>query len=115
MLAYLPQHRRPEIRRRIGPPAAICLLVVLLAGCAAFVVGGVPVDFMTTEVLPRAVNGKGLVEDGTDLATGKDCRAVEGIVRKDRQVCETRGSPATQKDFKGLSGMLDDKTPGKVR
>ena len=66
---------------------------------------GVPVDVMTTEVVPRAVNGKGLAEDGADAVTGKDCRVIEGTVRKDRKLCEARGSQATKKDFKGAMGL----------
>ena len=85
-----------------------------LSGCAAAIFAAIPVNLVTTEVLPRAVNGKGLVEDGVDLATGKDCRLIEGSVRNDRKICETRGSPTTKKDFKGLSGLAthdDAKSP----
>ncbi len=63
-----------------------------------------PAFFAVTEVAPRAVNGKGLAEDGADAVTGKDCRVIEGTVRKDRKLCEARGSPATHHDFKGLIG-----------
>ena len=73
----------------------------MLEGCAAPLVAGVPL-VVYTEVLPRAVNGKGLAEDGVDLVTDKDCRVIEGVVRKNRKFCETRGSPQTDKDFKGL-------------
>jgi len=76
-----------------------------LAGCGIALFSALPINFVTTEVLPRAVNGKGLAEDGVDLATGKDCRLIEGASREDRKVCETRGSAATKKDFKGLSGV----------
>ena len=84
------------------------LIIFLLTGCAGAVFLGIPLTFTTTEVLPRAVNGKGLVEDGVDVVTGKDCRVIEGAIRKDRQTCEPRGSPATQHDFKGLSGLSGD-------
>ena len=93
----------------LGRGIVLGLLLTQMTGCAAVVVAGVPINFVTTEVLPRAVNGKGLVEDGADLVTGKDCRLVEGVTRKDRQVCEPRGSPATKKDFKGLAGLPDRK------
>jgi len=76
-----------------------------LVGCAGAVLFGLPLNIVTTEVLPRAVNGKGLVEDGVDVVTGKDCRLIEGTVREDRKVCETRDSVATKKDFKGASGL----------
>jgi len=86
--------------------ALVCLLAGSLAGCAAVVIAGIPIDFITAEVVPRAINGKGLVEDGVDVVSGKDCRVIEGTVREDRQICEPRGSPATKKDFKGISGVL---------
>ena len=82
-----------------------CFLAGSLAGCAAAIFGAIPINIFTTEVVPRAINGKGLVEDGVDLATGKNCRLIEGTVRNDRKVCETKNSPATRKDFKGLSGL----------
>ncbi len=77
-------------------------LLMPLAACPATVLG-VP-TFVATEVAPRAVNGKGLAEDGVDAATGKDCRLIEGTVRRDRKLCETKGSPETEKDFKGMMG-----------
>jgi hypothetical protein len=86
---------------------AACVLATPLVGCAAAIIAAVPINIVTTEVIPRAVNGKGLVEDGVDLATGKDCRVLEGAVRDDRKICEPRGSPATKKDFKGISGLLN--------
>ncbi len=86
----------------------MAFVLLSLAGCAGAAVFGVPIDLTTTEILPRAVNGKGLAEDGADLATGKDCRVIEGTVREDRKLCEERGSPATKKDFKGLSGLSED-------
>ena len=79
------------------------VLMTTLTGCAATLVAGVP-DIFITEVAPRAYNGKGLAEDGVDEVTGKDCRVIEGTVRKDRKLCETSNSPETKKDFKGLAG-----------
>jgi len=80
---------------------AASFLMAALTGCGAPLIAGIPNIFLT-EVAPRAVNGKGLAEDGVDAATGKDCRVIESATRKDRKLCETRGSPATDKDFKGL-------------
>jgi hypothetical protein len=87
-----------------GHKCATLLLMSMMGGCAASLIMGVPA-VVFTEVLPRAVNGKGLAEDGADLAADKDCRVIEGTVRKDRKFCETRDSPQTKKDFKGLAGM----------
>jgi len=97
--------------RRIGVVCTAALALVWLAGCAA------PGFFVVTEVAPRAVNGKGLAEDGADAVTGKDCRVIEGMVNKDRKVCETRGSPATKKDFKGFmrqSGKAASNEPSQL-
>ena len=98
-----------QTRWRQGMAASLmaCLAAGPLSSCVAVMVAGIPLDFVTTEVLPRAVNGKGLIEDGADIVTGKDCRVIEGTVREDRKVCETRGSEATKKDFKGLSGLSE--------
>lgn len=89
-----------------------CLCMACLGGCV--VVAAVPASFMITEVVPHAINGKGLPEDAADLVTGKDCRVIEGVVRKDRQICETRGSPETRKDIKGLSGLVEDRSPAET-
>lgn len=87
--------------RGIRAMSAAGLMLLCLMGCAE------PAFFVATEVAPRAVNGKGLAEDGADAVTGKDCRVIDGTVRKDRKLCEARGSPATNKDFKGLRGHPD--------
>jgi hypothetical protein len=88
-------------QNKVAIACIACCLTILLSGCV----------IVATEVVPRAINGKGLAEDAADLGTGKDCRVVEGTVRKNRKICETRGSPETKKDFKGLSGIEDNKTP----
>ena len=82
------------------------LCAACLSGCVA-----APASIILTEVVPRAINGKGLPEDAADLVTGKDCRVIEAALRRDRQICEPRGSPEARKDFKGLSGLSDDRTP----
>jgi hypothetical protein len=84
-----------------------CVCAACFSGC---VLGP---SFIVTWVVPHVINGKGLEEDAADLVTGRDCRVIEGIVRKDRKTCETRGSPETRKDFKGLAGLLDDRTPSR--
>ena len=86
---------------------AYSLMITLSRPAPATLVAGVP-DIFITEVAPRAVNGKGLAEDVADEATGKDCRVIEGTVRKDRKICETNNSSETKKDFKGLSIAADN-------
>jgi hypothetical protein len=39
-------------------------------------------------------------------ANGEDCRVVEGLLRKDRKVCEPIGAPETDNDFNGLMALL---------
>jgi hypothetical protein len=76
-----------------------CILfpvLLILSGCAS------PALFVATEIAPRAVNGKGLAEDGADVVTGKDCRIIEGTINRERKICEKKGSNATKKDFKGF-------------
>jgi len=99
-----------DSRRSITAIAAGSLIAPLIS-CEAPLVAGVP-DIVITEVAPRAINGKGLVEDGVDAATGKDCRVIEGMTRNNRKICETRDSPATKKDFKGLEGIGNDPALG---
>ncbi len=85
---------------------SVALLTAAPGGCAPILVMGIPL-VIYTEVLPRIINGKGLAEDGVDLVTGWDCRVIEGVIRKNRQFCEDRGSPETKKDFKGLLGLVN--------
>ena len=92
--------------RGVGVMSTAGLMLLCLVGCAE------PAFFVVTEVAPRAVNGKGLAEDGADAVTGKDCRVIEGTVNQDRKVCETRGSPATKKDFKGFMVRSEKETSG---
>ena len=81
-----------------------CVCMACLGGCV------LAPSFIVTWVVPHVINGKGLEEDAADLVTGKDCRLIESIVRKDRKTCETRDSPETRKDFRGLARLLDDRT-----
>jgi len=66
---------------------------------------------MVAGAASTATTGKGLEDHALSYATGKDCNFIEGILRKDRKVCETPGSPATKEDFKGLFVKSDTATP----
>ncbi|OFX12976.1 MAG: hypothetical protein A2516_04505 [Alphaproteobacteria bacterium RIFOXYD12_FULL_60_8] len=59
-------------------------------------------------LISTALTGKGVVELAMDAVTGKDCR-FDGLVREDRQLCEVRGSKATENDFKGLASLAEKK------
>ena len=54
-----------------------------------------------------ATDGKGLSEVALDVATGHDCRVLEGALREDREICEVPGSSATRDDFKGMSTIME--------
>ncbi len=73
----------------------------LVLGFATLPLGGC-LPMLAAEAVSVGATGKPLVDHGADLVTGKDCRFIEGIARKDRQVCEASGSAATAKDFKGV-------------
>ena len=67
---------------------------LLLCGC---VLG------LAAETASVGGTGKTVGDHVLDATTGKDCKLVEGIARSDRHVCENPGSPATKRDFKGVS------------
>jgi hypothetical protein len=56
-----------------------CVCMACLSGCV------LAPSFIVTWVVPHVINGKGLEEDAADLVTGKDCRLIESIVRKEPQ------------------------------
>ena len=85
-------------------PALACLLAVVglgVSGCAAGVVA---------DAASMGSSGKSLTDHALDAATGKDCRLISGATRADRDVCETPGSAATKRDFKGLGGGVSRKS-----
>lgn len=86
---------------------------LLLAGCAAPIIGPLTLSHLSTiaSATTMTVEGKGAAEVALDLATGKDCRMMEGAMRKDRAICEKQGSPATEEDFKGVIALLTNKPP----
>jgi len=91
------------------PFTAIMLLGLMgsVSGCALPLIGALTLNELssTTSFISTGLTGKGLGEHALDLVTGEDCRGLEGIVRGDRGICATRGSPETANDFKGLIGL----------
>lgn len=83
---------------------AIVLIAVGLSGCAAPIVAGITLSQISTVagVFSTAFTGKGLSDHLLSFLTGRDCNLTESILRKDRKLCETRGSVATAEDFKGV-------------
>jgi len=85
----------------------ICVVAAMasgLSGCAAPIVAGITLSQITTVagLISTAITGKGLSDQALSLVTGKDCDLMESILRKDRHLCEPKGSPATDGDFKGI-------------
>jgi hypothetical protein len=108
---------RPEIRkrrsdRRSGAARAALLLLTLpfAGGCAAPFAAGVGLgEIVSIASLTGTVAfNKGATDLALDMVTGEDCRVVEGMVREDRKICEELGSDATERDFKGVVGEVQD-------
>lgn len=83
---------------------AIVLIAVGLSGCAAPIIAGITLSQISTVagIFSTAITGKGLSDHLLSFLTGRDCNLTESILRKDRKLCETRGSFATTEDFKGV-------------
>ncbi|MBM3509742.1 MAG: hypothetical protein FJX61_06335 [Alphaproteobacteria bacterium] len=83
------------------------LLAAATSGCMGAIVGAPLLDhaITATSAIMTASSGKGVAEHALDAATGKDCRILESALRQDRKLCETRGAPATAKDFRGLDSL----------
>jgi hypothetical protein len=103
---------------RHGPAHSAAMLAVAFGtcGCAAPIIAGITLGqiSMVAGAASTATTGKGLEDHALSYATGKDCNLIEGVLRKDRKVCETPGSDATKEDFKGLfaaSGAPDTHRP----
>jgi hypothetical protein len=77
------------------------------SGCMGAIVGAPLLDhaITATSAIMTASSGKGVAEHALDAATGKDCRILESALRQGRKLCETRGAPATAKDFRGLNSL----------
>ncbi|MEQ1889825.1 MAG: hypothetical protein ABL951_11705 [Alphaproteobacteria bacterium] len=91
----------------------LLMAAALLSGCAVPIIGPLTLSHLSSiaTATTMTTNGKGAGEVALDLATGKDCRMMEGVFRKDRVFCEQRGSAATNEDFKGVVALLLDKPP----
>lgn|GEM_PF-7095888 len=108
------QHRSERRASRPGVRALTTGLLLLslpmLGGCAAPFAAGVGIsEFISIASLTGTVAfNKGATDLALDIVTGGDCRVVEGVVREDRSICESVGSDATEKDFKGVVGEVQD-------
>ena len=90
---------------------------LLLGGTAQLAGGALALTDSLTVVswVSTTVSGKGLGEHALNLVTGRDCRFLEAALRDDRRLCERRGSPATEDDFRGLAGLLEPREQAPVQ
>ncbi|MBI3675798.1 MAG: hypothetical protein HY243_04195 [Proteobacteria bacterium] len=105
--------------RRVASAGIVVAVGFVLTACAAPLVAGLTIGDVSTiaGLASTATTGKGLTDHALSYATGKDCNLVESVLRKDRKLCETPGSPATQEDFKGVfkdEKPKDEATPVKI-
>lgn len=86
------------------------LLAGGLSGCASPLFAGLTLSEFSFagSLFSTAATGKGLGEHAMDLATGRDCNFMEGLVRKDRKVCERKSSSALKADWRGLASAADE-------
>lgn len=87
---------------------------IALSGCATPIIGALTLNELSSfaGVASSITTGKGLGDHALSLLTGKDCSVTEGILRKDRDICEERGSLAAKEDFKGVFAWLDKQNGG---
>lgn len=84
-----------------------------LSGCAIPLFAGITLNEMSTagSVVSTLATGKGLGDHALDLVTGDDCRVLEGMMSKDRKICEKTGSPRTAGDFQGIASLASTRPP----
>lgn len=83
-------------------------MLLTTTGCAAPIVGALGVSELITiaSVGGSVAFNKGASDLALDIVTGQNCRIMEGIVRKDRGICEPDDSKAAKNDFKGVVGFV---------
>ena len=97
------------------PAALLFVLAGVLSGCATPLVAGLTLgEFsLAASLFSTAATGKGFGEHAMDVATGRDCRILEGLARDDRTICELENSPAVEDDWKGLASLDSDTVPAR--
>ncbi len=86
---------------------SVAAFAFALSGCAVPLFAGITLNEVSTagSAISTLASGKGLGDHALDLATGYDCRVLEGSLSKDRHICEKPGSPRTASDFQGISEL----------
>lgn len=107
---HRPERRTGQRRTRTLTAGLLLLSLPMMGGCAAPFAAGVGIsEFISIASLTGTVAfNKGATDLALDIVTGDDCRVMEGMVREDRNICESVGSEATEKDFKGVVGEVQD-------
>lgn len=92
----------------VGRAGLIGAIALMSSGCAAPIVGALGVSelFTVASLGGTVAFNKGASDLALDIVTGQNCRIVEGIVRKDREICEPDSSKAADNDFKGVVGFV---------
>lgn len=111
MMRTSPQ--RPDFQlkvRHFACCAALLATLPLTGGCAMPFAAGVGVgEIISLASLTGTIAyNKGASDLALDIMTGGNCRIVESLVREDRKVCEEEGSDASEKDFRGVIGVVQD-------
>ncbi len=96
---------------RVRNLVLVSAAALAVSGCAAPIIGALTLSQLSTIAggVSTITTGKGLADHALSLLTGKDCSITEGILRKDRKICEERGSLATREDFKGIFAYFEKK------
>lgn len=86
-------------------------MAVGLSGCAAPIIGGMTLGTLSTivDTASSILTGKSIEEHVLSWMTGKDCNITESILRKDRKLCEEKGSVQTADDFRGIFAAFGDR------
>jgi hypothetical protein len=97
----------------IRSAALLLAIATLLSGCSTPLFAGLTLGEIGLfgSLFSTAATGKGLGEHAMDVATGDDCRVLEGLARDDRKICERDDSPPTANDWKGLASLAGDPVP----
>jgi hypothetical protein len=87
--------------------STIAVAACALSGCAVPLFAGLTLNEVSTagSLVSTLATGKGLGDHALDLATGGDCRVLESLMSKDRNICEKPGSPRTADDFHGIASL----------
>ena len=98
-----------KLQKKLATASVFTAMAVGLSGCGGAAVGALTLAEISsiTGIASTFMTGKDLPEHALSMATGKDCRILESILRADRELCEENNSEATQEDFQGVFALMD--------